>query len=229
MTTLHKNHFWSKILLLLIVIGSMVFIESCKTEDTVLSPNTMPTTGIDYSKLPVPATLIEVLEKEQGVTYFKKDVTLKDEKGTSIVIMRIASLSKVELDKVIDNYELSIFPSYANDFKKENEVKESSAINATTQTEQKITQNVIFEPISIKLAEGVQTYGTNIKPNKAFVEKMKSSKVDASNWNAAWSFTGHNWAGAAELKVFKNPNGTANSVEYRIECKDNMYAIIGCY
>lgn len=61
---------------------------------------------------------IALIEKEMGISFFKKDITLIDESGKNEVIVRIASKEEEVLREYLALYSLSISPVMRKTMKK---------------------------------------------------------------------------------------------------------------
>lgn len=111
---------------------------------------------------------IALIEKEIGISFFKKDITLIDESGKNEVVMRIASKEEEVLREYLELYNLSISPVYAKDYEK---VEPSQTLSTESENDyqeelaQPNIDGILSELISQKLDKDVIGVNIHVKLN----------------------------------------------------------------
>ncbi len=126
-----------------------------------------------------PKTEIEALEKEYGLTYFKKDLTLKDEKGLNEIKIRLGSQNKLALENYLSNHKISLVVK-----DREEKLLESSNQSDTkknvNQVEPAESEKVIIEILSQKQENPNKLIGLNINISENYAKSLnKGGRVQA--------------------------------------------------
>jgi hypothetical protein len=110
---------------------------------------------------------IDQMEKEEGVTFFKKDVLLKSADGKSEVLMRFASRVKSDLETYLTMHEFKLSPIFTKATTKapvagESDNKDNNKLQVQpTNTGKAI--NIMSEQLSSKLEAGAIGYGIDTR------------------------------------------------------------------
>jgi hypothetical protein len=170
--------------ILMIGLSMVLCLGACNKQDDPITQQTV-------AQQNAPKTEIEAVEIEEGITLFKQDLRLSSADGQSEVVLRLACADKQRLDMDLAMYKYSISTNTAP--KTEKSIATSAedrpgarttppaATNTTTQTP---VSKIYIEPISVKLASGVQGYSLNVTPRADFAEKAKTARWPVSQWGA---------------------------------------------
>jgi len=124
-----------------------------------------------------PTSVIVLMERESKITYFKKDVILKDANGSEIV-MRFASEKQEHLDMYLAMHDFTLNSSF----------KTSSMEGITGNTDETPVRkpviapdlsnaiHVISERVSTKLANGIKSYSLTTAASKG----LRNTKISKS-------------------------------------------------
>ena len=122
-----------------------------------------------------PTSVIDQMEKERGVKFFKKDVVLKDANGSEIT-MRYASEKQEHLDIYLKMHDMTLNSSFKDITPPAPEPQNIVAPKANSNTvgpDLEGAIHVMSEQISAKMAEGIKSHSLNTSASK----KMQNAKV----------------------------------------------------
>lgn len=107
---------------------------------------------------------ISLLEKEMGVSYFKKDVVIHDKSGKNSITMRFASLSNEVLNNYLTSVKYEIVPT---DGKKSTTNNQQSNSPETSDAPAPTTfkSDIITEIVSKNLQKGIAGYYVTVMPS----------------------------------------------------------------
>ena len=155
--------------------GLMLAIGSCNNavQESVAPSSNIP---LENNKTE-PTSVIDLMEKEQGIKFFKKDVVLKDQNGSEIT-MRFASEKQEHLDIYLKMHDMTLHSSFkVLDTSTDTPLAPAPPANQTAiAPDLSNAIHVISERIDAKLAEGVKSYSLTTKSTKA----MQNAKISAS-------------------------------------------------
>lgn len=96
---------------------------------------------------------IALLEKELGITFYKKDLKLIDETGRNVVTLQIAGKDKAMVDAYLEMYEFSVSPIFRNQYESSDAAKQSPVDNGAA--EKTNIDGIFTEVISKQLDKNV--------------------------------------------------------------------------
>ncbi len=163
-----------------------------------------------------PMSVIDQMEKEEGVKFFKRDVTLIDESGKNKVVMRFATLKLDALNAYIASHHYEIIPRYRLKSKNTN----SESTNPSNEKKNRESPNVereriVTEVISTQLEKEVVSYAV-----KVTTRSIKNAKT---LYNYAFSethTTPANWPEELIITVHGKSNCAESHVLYGIDYKN---------
>jgi len=122
-----------------------------------------------------PQTVIELMEKEEGKTFFKKDLVLKDASGQNEVVLRVASQSEEVLNNYLTIHNLTISPVFK--LSTETVTGQQPKPDQTTGVESKKKPDalIVTEAISRKLQAGAIGYSLNVEVNNLKLLEVSTS------------------------------------------------------
>ncbi|WP_428667522.1 hypothetical protein [Runella sp.] len=165
-----------------------------------------------------PLSVIDQMEKEEGVKFFKKDVTITDESGKNKVVMRFATLKEDALSAYLATHHYEIIPRFKAS-KAESTI--SQITNPLDEKKNKEFLNVereriVTEVISKQLEKDVIGYAV-----KVTIGSIKNAKT---LYNYAYSethTTPDNWPEELIITVFGKVGCAESHVLYGIDYKNN--------
>ena len=190
--------------LLLLLISS-----GCNTENDLATPISQ-----DQIEPENEISEIELLEKETGITLFKKDLVLTDETGKHQVIMRVAAREKVMVESYLTAFSFSITPTF-NPVTQVNEGTQQGGQEGQFSTSGESDLEGIFtEFITIELTDGATGFSTNV----ILMDKSLKNAPNARNGfpEQATHISGK-WP-----EIFKC--WTTNSIGYDLDRKSRWYS-----
>ena len=169
-----------------------------------------------------PTSMIDLMEKEEGVKFFKRDVTLKDATGTTQVLMRFASKDEEVLLNYLLMYNFSVTPVFSDNVS-------NSSKEAITTTETKNELNipnahfsVMTESMRSVLPEKAVGYRLNVKPNAGIIESMKKKGLKVAQYGTLGEHISEVWPTWNDTRVdplpisgFERTNNIQFSMEHR--------------
>jgi hypothetical protein len=191
--------------------GVLIFSISCNNNN---QPDVSPVSSVAKTEY---TSEIDQMEKEEGVTFFKKDVLLKSKDGKSEVLMRFASKSQAALNAYLLDYNYTIKSMYDSDksIRPTSEVKLTDNSSNTTPSVGS-DFSVITEPISKKLAKNAIGYRLSVNLKEEAMAKLKNSRVASTSTNVHVSGV---WPEETKISLLSGQN----SVEYVIDKKQYWY------
>ncbi|AEI47127.1 hypothetical protein [Runella slithyformis] len=131
-----------------------------------------------------PKSVIDLMEKERGKKYFKKDLLLKSEDGKSEMLMRVASETQENLETYLSMHEFKFTsmlekPEPIN----KNLVPDKVDKNLKITDESPDLSNaihVIREILNVKLSDGSIGYSLNVR--NLPINSSKNAKVNSGNY-----------------------------------------------
>lgn len=170
-----------------------------------------------------PTSVIDLMEKEEGVKYFKKDVWLKDETGKDQVLMRFAALDEDALD-----YYLGV-RQYTVTFKTETSSDrsvETSRIDLTntkthgTDLQMKVgAMRVITEVLSTRFDHSAVRYAIKVSTRNAINAR---SAVAYSFYETQTCPT--NWPETLTMEVFGDHTNCSPRLTWGVDIRINWTA-----
>ena len=138
-----------------------------------------------------PTSIIDLMEKEEGVKFFRRDIWLKDTKGENQVLMRFAATDKDMLDAYLAENEYSISPISAENIIVQNTFDQPKANNqkAIVPT---VKQMIITEVLDDQLVSDIRGYVTNVKRKPNGVDGNKKSRI-SSTYSSFATHVSMNW------------------------------------
>lgn len=188
----------------------VVFVVGCNRQNEVqVAPNPVQEKE--------PTSVIDLMEKEEGVKYFKKDVLLKDPEDGSQVLMRFACKDESKLQEHLLNNQFSINAISPNMIPK-------SANVITNQAKQNdippVTQEkIVLEPIAINLTKGSVGYKIHVISNKSRLKNARSQ-----NYTELYELVSMNWPEEIHLEVYPRWGGGQTCVQMGTELKWRWYS-----
>ena len=164
-----------------------------------------------------PTSMIDLMEKEEGVKFFKKDVWLKDKSGTTEVLMRFASKNEQALSDYLLMYEFSVEPVFLNEVL----ISPKSSIAVPQPKDKMVTQNlkaiVITESVESKLPEKAIAYQLNVVPKVELIESMKK-RGKITQYGTLGEHVSEVWPTWNDTRV--EPSGAStNSIQFSMEMR----------
>lgn len=163
-------------------------------------------------------SVIEQIEKEEGVKFFKKDVTLTDESGKNKIVMRFATLKEDALNAYLATAHYEIIPRFvASESKNTN--PQITASLPERRNEEYLSlerERIVTEVISKSFENGV--IGFAIRVTK------KSTKNARPSYTYNYSEThtcDTNWPEELKITVFANAGCNESRVLFGIDYKNN--------
>ena len=166
-----------------------------------------------------PTSVIDQMEKERGVKFFKKDVVLKDANGSEIT-MRFASENESSLDNYLLYNDVAIkLISSINDTDKsvQGQVENRNPI-ASSPVDPKLS--VITEVLSLNLRDNVLGYRLTVKPKQNVLASNGRTAVDYTSYAEHVSI---NWPAKISVTV-DNAYNAINSIQFAIDAKWKWYS-----
>ena len=217
MKNLRQNGIWTKMLTLALLGASSYSCTKEAPTDVVMPKGTVAANS------PEPESVIDLMEKEEGIVYYKKDLTLTDPTGKSTVVVRIASKDKEVFDNAIANYDYGIvvMKEQASQDKAITPNATVTDLQNTAYSESRNTKtSIIIDAISVKLEEGALRYGMSIKPNAAYLEKSKNAKLGSNTIPHidCYELASPVWTGGVQITVY-NQGNAGTSVKFNVDYK----------
>lgn len=164
-----------------------------------------------------PTSVIELMEKENKITYFKKDVVLKDANGSEIT-MRFASEKQEHLDMYLAMHDFTLNSSF-----KTSSMEGTAAVANESPTNKSIIApdlsnaiHVISEQVRAKLADGIKSYSLTTAASKRlrntrisqreqfYIEEISPpNRPDGFNITVGWDMV---WLAMDFRENWYNPN-----------------------
>ena len=182
-----------------------VIVVSCNKQEGV---EVVPTQDIE------PTSIIDLMEKEEGVKFFKKDVSLKDEASGSEVIMRIASRSEEELKLYLSTYELTIMPIFQSNAKSDNfDRKTNSGLSPDLSN----SMNIITESIKVELSANAIGYRLGVHLNSSANNEIKKNGRVATSYTSYAQHISEVWPEQIKITIQNENGGGARSVDLAVD------------
>ena len=130
---------------------------SCNTENDVATP-------INQNQIEPESEIseIELLEKETGITLFKKDLVLTDETGKHEVIMRVAAREKEMVENYLTVFSFSITPTFNLITQVDGGTQQEEHESQFSTSSKSDPEGIFTEFISMELTNGATGFGTNV-------------------------------------------------------------------
>ena len=171
-----------------------------------------------------PTSVIDQMEKERGVKFFKKDVWFNDVPSGSEILMRFASSDESVLNYYLDNFEYDVKPTFANE--NVGDVKPHPEIVVADNTQGKsnnhITEGMITEPLTLNLKNGAVGYHISVRG-----KKVTSSKGKIAYQDSFWQHVSHTKPNTWSLRVFNGSpafNNGINTINVGLEYRHHWYS-----
>ena len=161
-----------------------------------------------------PTSVIDLMEKEEGVKYFKKDVVLRDASGKTEVVLRVASKDEDELSSYLKTYEFtvaSVFEEGKNADKTAEKGKDSGSQSVAAGG-----MNVLTESISVKLEDKAIGYRLGVGLKKSAIAEIKRNGRVASYSSYAQHIS-EVWPELAKVTVQNEYSGGVNRIDIAID------------
>ena len=161
-----------------------------------------------------PISVIDLMEKEEGIKYFKKDVVLRDASGDTEVVLRIASRNEGELNSYLKNYEFTV----ASVFEAGKDSDKVPDKHNTSDTQPDVTSaiNVVTESISVKLNDKAIGYKLGVGLRKSAITEMKKNGRIASYTSYGQHFS-EAWPEQVKVTIKNINGGGINSIQIGLE------------
>lgn len=126
---------------------------------------------------------VDLLEKEYGVSFFKKDVTLVDAGGSNEMVLRVSALEEALVDEFLESRQMSIVPVFEKRGDA-NQIKDAN-INESTSDELDLSKVIIVDIVSQRLDKGVIGLGLHnkINPNYYLASNARSKYLNPDVWH----------------------------------------------
>ncbi len=166
-----------------------------------------------------PLSVIDQMEKEEGVKFFKKDVTFIDEKSGNKVVIRFAAQNNDLLEQHLEGFNYAVIPLFRNEF---STVKEPVALSSTFINEKKrsdmpkLHSGIITEILNADLSGQIVGYSIKVSPKEI---RAKNGKLLVQD--IYWENVSMNWPERMDISV-ENDNGV-RSINVGLEKKDRWY------
>jgi hypothetical protein len=202
--------------------GVLIFSIGCNNNN---QPDVSPVSSVAKTEY---TSEIDQMEKEEGVTFFKKDVWIKDEAGKNQVLMRFASKNQSALNAYLLDYNYTIEPIIGV-VKDETE----KIVNSGTQVSgnpQNVQNNAILannaivtEVISRKLSANVSSFSTIVSFKKERLIEPKNGRIAAYSYNR-WvtHLTTTNWPAWATVTLvrYSRTYDQCSTLEFGVDQKN---------
>ncbi|MFN4145191.1 MAG: hypothetical protein ACK4GN_05150 [Runella sp.] len=120
-----------------------------------------------------PTSVIDLMEKEEGVKFFKKDITLKDVSGKNTVVIRFASHDLLTLENYLSSFDFEITPVFK---RVKNELNRTNKILELSNQKNNSENSVLTEALSKNLDPKAMGYQLNIKLKAHFASELKNGR-----------------------------------------------------
>jgi hypothetical protein len=167
-------------------------------------------------------SVIDQMEQEEGVKFFKRDIWFEDKASRTKILMRFASKDESELNYNLEAYEYSVkpvFESENNDVSSNIDKKQTPDISIVSQ---KISQaaGIICEPIVLDLKNGAIGYRIHVG-----IKPISSSTGRIKYQDSFWQHVSHNHPNKWKLKVQnKTSPNDYNFVNVGLEYRHHWYS-----
>ena len=165
-----------------------------------------------------PTSVIDLMEKEEGVKYFKKDVVLRDASGKNKIVMRFAAVDEDALNYYLSVREHTVIPNpeKSNDLEK---IKADFSDNRIQNTDSEIGASnirVISEVSSSQLDKGVVRYGIRVSSKNVSNTRLSQNY---SFWETRICPT--NWPETLTMAVFGSDDQCFPKLAWGLDYKSN--------
>lgn len=160
---------------------------------------------------------IALLEKEYGITFYKKDLILVDETGRNVVTMQIAAKHEAMVKAYLDTYGFSISPIYEEKHKTPRPDATEQVPIEKNQEEQTDLDGIFTEVISKQLEEGVIGLRTTLTLKNRSLRGGRVAAPDDFPNSATHYNTSGNWP-----EIFKMY--ASSTVGYKFMGKSRWYS-----
>lgn len=164
-----------------------------------------------------PTSVIDQMEKEEGVKFFKRDVTLIDESGKNTVVMRFATLKKDALDAYLASHEYEIVPRHNVSKSISGNFSSNTLLNKKEYEEYPNLgrERIITEILSQSLENKVINYSIRVK-----VKSLNNARTTSTYAYSETHTTPKNWPEELIITVFGLPSCGFTDVLYGIDYKN---------
>jgi len=168
-----------------------------------------------------PTSVIDQMEKEEGVKFFKRDVTLIDKETSSKILVRFAAKNKDLLEQHLAGFDYSITTLLRNDVLSQKKPIALSSVfneNKTTSTSMpKLHSGIMTEILGAKISDKVVGYALKVSP-----KEVKANNAKVLVQDEYWELTSMNWPERMDISVENDYLG-ARSINVGLEKKDRWY------
>lgn len=161
---------------------------------------------------------IELMEKQSGQIFYKRDLVLKDASGQNEVTLRLAALSKDKLDLYLQRYEYSISPNLTA---RKTSISKGEILSQSSSIEKKEPE-LIVEALSVKLQTGASGYSLNVRMKPKVYKSLANARAP-SDYTTQIEFVSGNWPTWCNLMVEARTYGEVNQVELLLKQKNRWY------
>jgi hypothetical protein len=165
-------------------------------------------------------SVIDQMEKEEGVTFFKRDILFKDAKSGSEILMRFASKKRDEFEYYMTNFDYTVEPVFAG--------KEEELVAMPIELKNRGGQlfpdlsrsgGLITEPLRMILKDGAVGYHIYVK------RKVESSspKAKIAYQDLFWQHVSDKNPKTWKVRVDHN-SGVVNTVNVGLEYRYHWYS-----
>ena len=150
--------------------GVLIFSIGCNNNN---QPDVSPVNSVAQTQTEFTSE-IDLMEKQEGVTFFKKDVWIKDETGKDQVLMRFASVNKDLLDTYLEENHYTLLP-ISGTISNQHSIDVKPTNNSTNLST--IKQMVITEVVGIKSPSAIKEYVIHVERKSDNTKNKKNGRV----------------------------------------------------
>ncbi len=167
-----------------------------------------------------PLSVIDQMEKEEGIKFFKRDVTLTDKTTGNKILMRVAAKNNDLLEQHLTTFEYSVTTLLRNDMRPAKEAISLSSVfkgNRISSTTPELHSGIMTEILNTQISGEAVGYSIKVSPKEI---KATNGKVLAGS--TYWEHTSMNWPERIDISVENGALGV-RSIDVGLEKKDRWY------
>jgi hypothetical protein len=151
--------------------GVLIFSIGCNNNN---QPDVSPVSSVAKTEY---TSEIDQMEKEEGVTFFKKDVWIKDEAGKDQVLMRFASKNENVIAHFMEMHAFKVITSSSNNGSQEILPSTPNNQESILQAVPAPTGRIFVEELSRKPSVGLGGYAIDFSANADVIQGMKAGRI----------------------------------------------------
>ncbi|MDF7816494.1 hypothetical protein P1X15_02770 [Runella sp. MFBS21] len=158
-----------------------------------------------------PLSVIDQMEKEEGIKFFKRDVTLTDENTGLKVFLRFASFDEEMLEQHLANHDFKIKTVF-----KEFPSKHSPSIPIKQKSSNHDISTIITEVLKKELPKGATGYSLSVTSKPLNGLNAKNAKI---NYSREWELISDTWPEELVISVV-----SGQTISYALDKKMKWYS-----